>query len=151
MRVIEVQRHGGPEVLALAERPAPTAGPGQILARVDAAGVNYADIYGRQGVGGYARPTPFVTGGEGAGPVIAVGEGVTEPAVGDLVAWSGPASYAEQVVLPASRASCCFSPSEPPEQVPITIPPHRLTIWVRSRPTPPAAACTTATSPSLTG
>jgi len=46
---------------------------------------------------------PFVTGGEGAGTVVAVGEGVTEPAVGDRVAWVGPGSYAERVVLPADR------------------------------------------------
>src|SRR6516162_7502454 len=100
MRVIEVESRGGPEVLSLAERPAPQPGPGQIVAEVDAAGVNYMDIYQREGVGGYRPPLPFVTGGEGAGTVIAVGEGVLSPAVGDRVAWVGPGSYAEQVVLP---------------------------------------------------
>jgi len=103
MRVIEVESRGGPEVLSLAERPAPRPGPGQIVAEVDAAGVNYMDIYQREGVGGYRPPLPFVTGGEGAGTVVAVGEGVTEPAVGDRVAWVGPGSYAERVVLPADR------------------------------------------------
>ena len=103
MRVIEVESRGGPEVLSLAERPAPQPGPGQIVAEVDAAGVNYMDIYQREGVGGYRPPLPFVTGGEGAGTVVAVGEGVTEPAVGDRVAWVGPGSYAERVVLPADR------------------------------------------------
>jgi NADPH:quinone reductase len=103
MRVIQVESQGGPEVLSLAERPAPQPGPGQIVAEVAAAGVNYMDIYQREGVGGYGRPLPFVTGGEGAGTVIAVGEGVTSPAVGDRVAWVGPGSYAEQVVLPADR------------------------------------------------
>jgi NADPH2:quinone reductase len=103
MRVIEVGSRGGPEVLSLAERPALQPGPGQIVAQVAAAGVNYMDIYQREGVGGYRPPLPFVTGGEGAGTVVAVGEGVTTPAVGDRVAWVGPGSYAEQVVLPADR------------------------------------------------
>jgi NADPH2:quinone reductase len=61
------------------------------------------DIYQREGVGGYRHPLPFVTGGEGAGTVIAVGAGVTAPAVGERVAWVAPGSYAEQVVLPADR------------------------------------------------
>jgi NADPH:quinone reductase len=103
MRVVEVGSRGGPEVLSLAERPALQPGPGQIVAEVAAAGVNYMDIYQREGVGGYRPPLPFVTGGEGAGTVVAVGEGVTAPAVGDRVAWVGPGSYAEQVVLPADR------------------------------------------------
>jgi NADPH:quinone reductase len=103
MRVIQVESRGGPEVLSLAEQPAPQPGPGQIVAEIAAAGVNYMDIYQREGVGGYRPPLPFVTGGEGAGTVTAVGEGVTGPAVGDRVAWVAPGSYAEQVVLPASR------------------------------------------------
>jgi NADPH:quinone reductase len=104
MRVIEIGRRGGPEVLSVAERAAPEPGPGQVLVRVAAAGVNYMDIYQREGVGGYRPALPFVTGGEGAGTVTAVGEGVTGLAIGDEVAWVGPGSYAEQVVLPADRA-----------------------------------------------
>jgi len=104
MRVIEIERHGGPEVLNLAEHKAPQPGPGQIVVEVAAAGVNYMDIYQREGVGNYRRPVPFVTGGEGAGTIIAMAEGVTGLAVGDRVAWAmGPGSYAEQVVLPADR------------------------------------------------
>src|ERR1700730_14150812 len=103
MRVIQVEQRGGPEVLSVAVHPAPQPGPGQIVAEVAAAGVNYMDIYQREGVGGYGRPLPFVTGGEGAGTIIAVGADVTDLAVGDRVAWVGPGSYAEQVVLPADR------------------------------------------------
>ena len=103
MRVIEVASRGGPEVLALAERPAPQPGPGQVVAKVAAAGVNYMDIYQREGVGGYRPDLPFVTGGEGAGTVIATGPDVTGLTVGDRVAWVGPGSYAEQVMLPADR------------------------------------------------
>jgi NADPH:quinone reductase len=103
MRVIQVERRGGPEVLSLADRPDPLPGPGQVVAEVAAAGVNYMDIYQREGVGGYRPELPFVTGGEGAGRIIAVGEGVTGLAAGDRVAWWAPGSYAEQVALPADR------------------------------------------------
>jgi NADPH:quinone reductase len=103
MRVVVGERLGGPEVLSVAERETPRPEPGEVVVDVAAAGVNYMDIYQREGVGGYRPELPFVTGGEGAGTVIAVGEGVTSPAVGDRVAWVGPGSYAEQVVLPADR------------------------------------------------
>jgi NADPH:quinone reductase len=105
MRVVVAERLGGPEVLSVMERPAPEPGPGEVLVDVAAAGVNFADIYQREGIGGYRREAPFALGGEGAGTVTAVGEGVTGLSVGDQVAWaSAPGSYAEQVVLPASRA-----------------------------------------------
>ncbi|MGH3152216.1 MAG: alcohol dehydrogenase catalytic domain-containing protein, partial [Streptosporangiaceae bacterium] len=104
MRVIEVGRHGGPEVLSVAERAAPEPGPGQVVVRIAAAGVNFMDIYQREGIGGYRAPLPYVPGAEGAGTVTAVGEGVTGLAVGDQVAWAGlPGGYAEQAVLPAVR------------------------------------------------
>jgi NADPH2:quinone reductase len=104
MRVIEGQRLGGPEVLKVAEREAPRPGRGQVVVDVGAAGVNFMDIYQRQGVGGYLPEPPFVPGAEGAGTVAAVGEDVTHLAAGDRVAWAGPGqSYAEQVALPANR------------------------------------------------
>src|SRR6202021_3055553 len=103
MRVIQVEQRGGPEVLTVAEQPAPQPGPGQIVAEIAAAGVNYMDIYQREGVGGYRPPLPFVTGTEGAGMIIAVGADVADLAVGDRGAGVGPGSYAEQVVLPADR------------------------------------------------
>ncbi len=105
MRAIVVDNLGGPEVLRIADRDDPAAGPGQIVVQVAAAGVNFMDIYMRSGVGVYAAPTPFTPGGEGAGTVIAVGEGVSDFAEGDHVAWSaGPGSYAQRVALPAARA-----------------------------------------------
>jgi NADPH2:quinone reductase len=104
MRVIQVDRRGGPEVLGITEREAPRPGPGQVVVDVAAAGVNYMDIYQREGVGGYRPDLPFVPGAEGAGTIAAVGEGVTHLTVGDPVAWAGLGSgYAEQVVLPAKR------------------------------------------------
>ena len=102
MRVVVGERLGGPEVLTIAEREAPRPGPGEVVVDVAAAGVNYMDIYQREGVGNYRPEPPFVPGAEGAGAVAAVGEGVTGLAVGDHVAWAGPGrSYAEQVALPA--------------------------------------------------
>jgi NADPH2:quinone reductase len=105
MRAIVVRELGGPEVLTIGERGDPQPKPGEIVVKVAAAGVNYMDIYQRSGIGNYKTPTPYTPGGEGAGTVLAVGEGVTELAVGDPVAWAGaPGSYAEQVALPAASA-----------------------------------------------
>ena len=102
MRVVVGEGLGGPEVLKLAEREAPRPGPGQVVVEVAAAGVNYMDIYQREGVGNYRTEPPFVPGAEGAGTVAAVGADVTGLSVGDHVAWAGPGgSYAEQVALPA--------------------------------------------------
>ena len=105
MRAIIVRELGGPEVLAIGERDDPQPKPGEIVVKVAAAGVNYMDIYQRSGIGAYKAQTPYTPGAEGAGTVLAVGEGVTDFAVGDPVAWAGgPGSYAEQVALPAASA-----------------------------------------------
>src|SRR5256884_5991265 len=104
MRVVIGERAGGPEVLTVAERDAPRPGPGEVVVEVAAAGVNYMDIYQREGVGNYRMDPPFVLGAEGAGTVVAVGADVKDLSMGDHVAWAGPGnSYAEQVALPANR------------------------------------------------
>jgi NADPH2:quinone reductase len=102
MRTIRIERHGGPEVLAWTEVPDPTPGPGQAVVTPTAIGVNYMDIGAREtGIGGWAAPVTL--GVEGAGRVVAVGDGVDDLAVGDRVAWFYvPGSYAEQVLAPAS-------------------------------------------------
>ncbi|KAA2261766.1 quinone oxidoreductase [Solihabitans fulvus] len=103
MRAVQVRAIGGPEVLEVVEIDEPQPGPGELLVEVAAAGVNYIDTYHRRGV--YPLPLPFVIGLEGAGRVVATGDGVTEFSVGDRVAWSDAAgSYAERVVVPADRA-----------------------------------------------
>jgi NADPH2:quinone reductase len=103
MRAIVVNKLGGPEVMALGEQPEPVAGPGQVVVQVAAAGVNFIDIYRRSGV--YKQPVPYIPGSEGAGTVVAVGEGVHEFSAGDHVAWSeGPGSYAEFVAVAAENA-----------------------------------------------
>jgi NADPH:quinone reductase len=105
MRAIMVSQTGGPGVLHPADVPAPEPGPGQLLVGVAAAGVNFADIYQREGRANYARPLPFIAGQEGAGTVLAAGPGTGDFAAGDRVAWTGvPGSYAEQVAVPAQSA-----------------------------------------------
>lgn len=105
MRAVVVERNGGPEVLNVADREPPHAGPGQLVVEVAASGVNFVDIYQRQGNPPYGGNLPYVPGAEGAGTVRAVGDDSTGFSVGDRVAWSSaPGSYAEQVVVPADRA-----------------------------------------------
>jgi NADPH:quinone reductase len=105
MRVVIADQHGGPEVLRVTQRDTPDPGPGQLLVEVAAAGVNFADIYARQGIPPYAGQLPFVLGNEGAGVVTAAGPGAEGFGPGDRVAWTGlPGCYAEQVVIPADRA-----------------------------------------------
>lgn len=102
MRAITVTEHGGPEVLTYGEAPDPVPGPGQVLVRTSAIGVNFIDTYFREGM--YPTALPYIPGSEGSGTVVALGEGVTHRAVGDVVAWcEGPGSYAELVAVPADR------------------------------------------------
>lgn len=104
MRAVVVHEHGGPEVLIAEELPTPQPGPGQLLVDVAAAGVNFIDVYYRTGV--YPLETPFIVGSEGAGVVTAIGADVTGYQEGDHVAWAmvPGAGYAEQVIVPATRA-----------------------------------------------
>ncbi|HEY7368688.1 MAG TPA: quinone oxidoreductase [Thermoanaerobaculia bacterium] len=101
MKAILVRATGGPEVLRLEDLPDPVPGPGEARVRVEAAGVNYIDVYHRTGQ--YPQPLPFVPGREGAGTVEVVGDGVTQVRPGDRVAWAFVAgSYAEKLIVPAA-------------------------------------------------
>ena len=80
-----VPRNGGGDVLEVRDQPLPQPGPDHVLVRVAAAGVNFIDTYQREGVD--PIPTPFVSGSEGAGEVVQVGDGVNDFVVGDRVAW----------------------------------------------------------------
>lgn len=103
MKAIRVHATGGPEALQLDDVPTPSPRPGEVLFRVEAAGVNFIDIYQRSGA--YKMATPFVPGQEAAGTITALGAGVSGHAVGDRVAcYTGALSaYAEYVVAPAER------------------------------------------------
>jgi NADPH2:quinone reductase len=99
---IQIDEHGGPELMQWRELPDPVAGPGQVVAEVGAAGLNFIDTYQRSGL--YQVTLPYVLGLEGAGTVVAVGEGVTDLTVGERVAWATcPGSYAERVALPVQQ------------------------------------------------
>ncbi|RGE20747.1 quinone oxidoreductase [Leucobacter sp. wl10] len=103
MRAIVAEQAGGPEALRIAEVPDPEAGPGELLVRTVAVGVNFIETYQRSGL--YSVPFPFTPGAEGAGRVLAVGEGVEGFAVGDLIATAeARATYAERFVVEAERA-----------------------------------------------
>ena len=104
MKGIRLTANGGPDVLDLVDLPDPVPGPGQVLVRQTAIGVNYIDTYHRSGL--YPLRLPSGLGMEGAGEVVAAGEGVSRFAPGDRVAFaSGPiGAYAELHAVDAARA-----------------------------------------------
>jgi NADPH2:quinone reductase len=102
MKAIRIEAPGGPEVMKLVDLSTPQPAQGQALVRIEAAGVNFIDIYQRAGI--YKLPLPFTVGQEGAGVVEAIGPGVSEVKPGDRVAWAGPVgSYATHQAIPAAR------------------------------------------------
>ena len=97
MKAVVVRAAGGPEVLEYTEVAQPPVGKDDVLIDVAAAGVNFIDIYQREGI--YDMPLPYTPGLEGSGTISAVGPDVSDFAPGDRVAWAGGmGSYAEQVV-----------------------------------------------------
>ncbi len=102
MRAIQITQTGGPEVLAVREVPTPSPGPGEALIRIGACGVNFIDVYFREGR--YPAQVPFIPGQEAAGVVVAVGPDAAGVKVGDRVAWCGVlGTYAEFAVAPVAR------------------------------------------------
>lgn len=101
-----MHRPGGPEVLQLAQIEVPDPGPGELRVVQQAIGLNYADIYQRQGAHGPHRTEayPVVLGSQGAGVVEAVGPGVDDFRVGDTVTYLHPGAYARVRLVPAARA-----------------------------------------------
>lgn len=101
MTVIEAKGAGGPEVLVPAERPVPVPGPGEILIKVEAAGINRPDVFQRQGLYPPPKGAPDILGMEVAGKVVALGPGTTRFKEGDPVcALIGGGGYAEYAVAP---------------------------------------------------
>jgi NADPH2:quinone reductase len=104
MKVIRVHAAGGPEALRFEDVPEPQPKAGEALVRIEAAGVNFIDVYHRTGL--YKASFPVTIGQEGAGVVEAVGPGVTDVRAGDRVTWAGSGlfgSYAEKAAFPADR------------------------------------------------
>jgi NADPH2:quinone reductase len=102
MRAIQVSKPGGPDVLTVVELPVPLPRPNEVIVRIGAVGVNFIDVYQREGR--YPVPLPFVAGSEAAGVVDAVGADVKVLRGGDRVAYAGVlGSYAEAAAVPADR------------------------------------------------
>lgn len=103
--IVNIHRHGGPEVLQYESAELPDPGPGEVQIRQSAIGLNYADIYQREGEHGPhdAAPFPIVLGNQGAGTVVQAGEGVGGFSPGDRVATISPGAYAEYRNVAADR------------------------------------------------
>jgi len=102
MLAVRVHEVGGPEAMRVEEIPVPRPKGGEALVRLEAAGVNFIDVYKRTGL--YRIPLPATIGEEGAGTVVDVGEGVSDVRPGDRVAWASVlGAYAEHAVVPAAR------------------------------------------------
>jgi NADPH:quinone reductase len=102
MKAIQVQQPGGPEAMQLVELPVPTPKPNEAVVKIAASGVNFIDVYVREGR--YKAPLPFVNGQEAAGVVTEVGSEVKTVRSGDRVAYAGPlGAYAEYAAVPADR------------------------------------------------
>src|SRR5215467_10235839 len=102
MKATVVNRAGGPEVLEYTDVETPKPKAGEALVKIAAIGVNYIDVYHRNGL--YKLPTPFIPGSEAAGTVEKLGEGVAEVATGDRVAYAmAPGAYAEYAAVPAAK------------------------------------------------
>jgi NADPH2:quinone reductase len=102
MKAIQIRATGSREVLELCELSDPVPGEGEVLVKVRFSGVNFIDVYYREGK--YKAPLPLIPGLEGAGVVEDLGVGVSAFSIGDAVAWFGIlGSYAEKAVVPAGR------------------------------------------------
>jgi len=102
MKAIQVNQPGGPEALQFIDIPEPKAKSAEALVKIAAAGVNFIDVYNREGR--YKVPTPFVMGQEAAGTITAVGSDVQSVAIGDRVAYTSIlGAYAEFAAVPADR------------------------------------------------
>ena len=102
MKAVRVHAPGGPEALKYEDVPEPTPKQGEAIVKIDAAGLNYIDVYQRSGL--YKLDLPLTLGLEAGGTVTAVGAGVTEVKVGDKVAYTGvPGAYAQYAAVPAQR------------------------------------------------
>ncbi|MFI1993749.1 NADPH:quinone oxidoreductase family protein [Actinoplanes sp. NPDC020271] len=103
MRALRQTTLDGPQDLRLIDDvPVPTPGRGEVLIRVGAAGVNFADVMQTHGTYGGGPQAPYLAGFEAAGTVVALGPGVTSRTIGDRVIGAGPGAFAEYMLMPAS-------------------------------------------------
>ena len=129
MRAIVLERHGGPEVLRVREVPDPVPGAGEVRVRVEAIGVNYAEVLSRKGLYGWAPPMPYTPGMEATGTIDALGAGVEGRAVGErVIVGAQHGAYAEWIVVPERQALPAVRGFSTEENAAIAV--NYLTAWV---------------------
>jgi NADPH:quinone reductase-like Zn-dependent oxidoreductase len=105
MKAIVLDRHGGPEVLRVRDVPLPEPGPGEVRVRIEAIGVNFAEVLSRRGLYGWAPPRPYTLGMEATGAIDRLGSGVEGRAPGDrVIVGAQHGAYAEAIVVPERQA-----------------------------------------------
>jgi len=129
MKAIVLTRHGGPDVLRARDVPEPVPGAGEVLVRVEAIGVNYAEILSRKGLYGWAPAMPYTPGMEATGTIEALGAGVQGRAVGErVIVGAQYGAYAEKIVVPERQALPAIPGFSIEENAAIAV--NYLTAWV---------------------
>jgi NADPH2:quinone reductase len=129
VKAIVLERHGGPDVLRVRDVPDPAPGPGQVRVRVDAIGVNYAEVLSRKGLYGWAPRMPYTPGMEATGTIDALGAGVAGRAVGERVIVGAQfGAYAERIVVPEPQALPAMDGYSVEENAAIGV--NYITAWV---------------------
>lgn len=129
MRAILLERHGRPRVLRPVEVPEPTPGPGELVVRVEAIGLNFAEVLSRRGQYGWAPPLPYVPGMEACGVVEAAGRGAQRARPGERVIVLGQhGAYAEKIVASELRVVPALARLSPAENAALAV--NYLTAWV---------------------
>lgn len=131
MRAVVLERTGTPDVLAWRDVPVPEAGPGQVRVRVDAFGLNFAEVLSRKGLYGWAPERPYTLGMEAAGVIDAVGPGVDRAPGERVMVGTQHGAYAEYVVVPAPQALPTVPGLSPVEEA--AFPVNFMTAWVALR------------------
>lgn len=129
MRAIVLDRHGGPGVLRVREVADPAPGAGEVRVRVEAIGVNYAEVLSRKGLYGWAPATPYTLGMEATGTIDALGDGVEGRAVGErVIVGAQHGAYAERMVVPERQALPAVPGFSTEENAAFAV--NYLTAWV---------------------
>jgi NADPH:quinone reductase-like Zn-dependent oxidoreductase len=129
VRAILLERHGAPEILRVRVVPDPTPAPGQVRVRIEAIGVNYAEVLSRKGLYGWAPAMPYTLGMEATGTIDMVGAGVAQRAIGEpVIVGAQHGAYAEMIVVPENQALPVVPGFSTEENAAIAV--NYLTAWV---------------------
>jgi NADPH:quinone reductase-like Zn-dependent oxidoreductase len=129
VRAIVLEKHGGPEVLRVRDVPEPTPGPQEVRVRIEAIGVNYAEVLSRKGLYGWAPSMPYIPGMEATGTIDAVGTRVNARSIGEkVIVGAQYGAYAEKIVVPESQALLVVAGFSTAENAAFAV--NYLTAWV---------------------